>query len=65
MALGPSELGRYGHLYPEAGQALRDRFDALHVLSQMRESAALDGPETDRPTRLRLKDSREPASRTS
>jgi integrase len=58
-------LDRYGHLYPEADQALRDRLDALHALSQMRESAALDGPETDRPTRSRLKDSREPASRTS
>jgi integrase len=43
-------LDRYGHLYPEADQALRDRLDTLHALSQMRESAALDGPETDRPT---------------
>jgi integrase len=51
-------LDRYGHLYPEADQVLRDRLDALHALSQMRESAALDGPETDRPTRSRLKDSR-------
>jgi integrase len=58
-------LDRYGHLYPEADQALRDRLDALHALSQMRESAALAGPETDRPTRSRLKDSREPAPRTS
>jgi integrase len=58
-------LDRYGHLYPEADQALRDRLDALHALSQMCESPALDGSETDRPTRSRLKDSHEPASRTS
>src|SRR5918995_2373336 len=40
-------LDRYGHLYPDADQALRDRLDALHVLSQARESVGLDGPETD------------------
>jgi integrase len=27
-------LDRYGHLYPDADQALRDRLDALHALSQ-------------------------------
>jgi integrase len=58
-------LDRYGHLYPDADQALRDRLDALHALSQARQSARLDGPKTDQPTRSRLKDSREPASRTS
>jgi integrase len=40
-------LDRYGHLYPEADQALRDRLDALHALSQARQSTGLDGPETD------------------
>ena len=40
-------LDRYGHLYPEADQALRDRLDALHALSQARQSAGLDGPGTD------------------
>jgi integrase len=40
-------LDRYGHLYPDADQALRDRLDALHALSQARQSASLDGPETD------------------
>jgi integrase len=40
-------LDRYGHLYPDADQALRDRLDALHALSQAAESAGLDGPETD------------------
>jgi hypothetical protein len=29
-------LDRYGHLYPDADQALRDRLDALHALSQAR-----------------------------
>jgi integrase len=42
-------LDRYGHLYPDADQALRDRLDALHALAQTRASAALDGPETDQP----------------
>jgi hypothetical protein len=27
-------LDRYGHLYPDADQALRDRLDALHALSR-------------------------------
>src|SRR4029453_9332746 len=40
-------LDRYGHLYPDADQALRERLDALHELSQARQSAPLDGPETD------------------
>jgi Phage integrase, N-terminal SAM-like domain len=40
-------LDRYGHLYPDADTALRDRLDALHALSQTRPSARLDGPETD------------------
>jgi integrase len=29
-------LDRYGHLYPDADQALRDRLDALDTLSQAR-----------------------------
>jgi integrase len=40
-------LDRYGHLYPDADQALRDRLDALHALSQARRFAHPDGPETD------------------
>jgi integrase len=40
-------LDRYGHLYPDADQVLRDRLDALHALSQARQSAGLDGLETD------------------
>jgi integrase len=40
-------LDRYGHLYPDADQALRDRLDALHALSQARQSVGRDGPETD------------------
>jgi integrase len=40
-------LDRYGHLYPDADQALRDRLDALHALSQARRFARSDGPETD------------------
>jgi hypothetical protein len=40
-------LDRYGHLYPDADQALRDRLDALHALVEARQSAGLDGPETD------------------
>jgi len=40
-------LDRYGHLYPDADQALRDRLDALHALSQPQQSVGLDGPETD------------------
>jgi hypothetical protein len=40
-------LDRYGHLYPDGDQALRDRLDALHALSQARRSADSDGPETD------------------
>jgi integrase len=40
-------LDRYGHLYPDADQALRDRLDALHALSQARQSAGRDGLETD------------------
>jgi integrase len=40
-------LDRYGHLYPDADQALRDRLDALHTHSQTAESAGRDGPETD------------------
>jgi len=32
-------LDRYGHLYPDADQALRDRLDALHARSQARQSA--------------------------
>jgi integrase len=49
-------LDRYGHLYPDADQALRDRLDALRARSQARESAALDGPETDQPAGSRLGD---------
>jgi hypothetical protein len=37
-------LDRYGHLYPDADQALRDRLDALHARSQAYQSARLDGP---------------------
>jgi hypothetical protein len=40
-------LDRYGHLYPDADQALRDRLDALHALAEARQSAGLDGLETD------------------
>jgi integrase len=40
-------LDRYGHLYPDADQALRDRLDALHALVEARQSAGLDGPEAD------------------
>ena len=40
-------LDRYGHLYPDADQALRDRLDALHALSQPQQPAGLNGPETD------------------
>jgi integrase len=48
-------LDRYGHLYPDADQALRDRLDALHALSQARQPAGLDGPErTRRPDRGRM-----------
>jgi Phage integrase family len=36
-------LDRYGHLYPDADQALRDRLDALHALSQPQQSVSLDG----------------------
>jgi integrase len=39
-------LDRYGHMYPDADQALRDRLDALHALSQARRPAHSDGPET-------------------
>src|SRR4029450_11631075 len=31
-------LDRYGHLYPDADQVLRDRLDARHALSQARRS---------------------------
>jgi hypothetical protein len=34
-------LDRYGHLYPDADQALRDRLDALHTHSQARGPHAL------------------------
>jgi Phage integrase family len=40
-------LDRYGHLYPDADQALRDRLDALHTLSARpvgRPSRTRDGP---------------------
>ena len=53
-------LDRYGHLYPDADQALRDRLDALHALSQTRPSARPDGPETDQATSSRLEGSSEP-----
>jgi integrase len=46
-------LDRYGHLYPDADQALRDRLDALHALAQTGQPAALDGPETDHSTSSR------------
>jgi integrase len=41
-------LDRYGHHYPDADQALRDRLDALHALSRPQQSVGLDGPETDK-----------------
>jgi integrase len=41
-----STLDRYGHMYPDADQALRDRLDALHALSQARRPAHSDGPGT-------------------
>jgi integrase len=53
-------LDRYGHLYPEADQALRDRLDALHVLSQARQSGGLDGPETDQAASSRPEGSSQP-----
>jgi hypothetical protein len=53
-------LDRYGHLYPDADQALRDRLHALHALSQARQSARLDGPETDRAASSRPEGSAEP-----
>jgi hypothetical protein len=56
-------LDRYGHLYPEADQALRDRLDALHALSQARQSTGFDGPETDQAASARLEDSPEPPPR--
>jgi integrase len=52
-------LDRYGHLYPDADQALRDRLDALHALSQARQSTGLDGPETDQAAHSRLDGSSE------
>jgi hypothetical protein len=48
-------LDRYGHLYPDADQALRNRLDALHALSEPQQSAGLDGPETDQAGNSRLK----------
>ena len=50
----------YGHLDPDPDQALRDRLEALHALSQTRPSARPDGPETDQATSSRLEGSSEP-----
>jgi integrase len=54
-------LDRYGHLYPDADQALRDRLDALHSLSQARQSAGFDGPETDQAGSSRQQGSSQPS----
>ena len=56
-------LDRYGHLYPDADQALRDRLDALHTHSQARQSAGLDGPETDQEGSSGLEGSMQPPPR--
>jgi hypothetical protein len=53
-------LDRYGHLYPDADQALRDRLDALHALSQPQQSVSLDGPETDQEGRSRPEGASQP-----
>jgi integrase len=53
-------LDRYGHLYPDADQALRDRLDALHALSQAGQSARFDGPETDQAGSSRPEGSSQP-----
>ena len=53
-------LDRYGHLYPDADQALRDRWDALHALTQTRRPARLDGPETDQAGSSQAEDLSEP-----
>jgi integrase len=53
-------LDRYGHLYPDADQALRDRLDALHALSQTGRPAHLDGPETDQAGSSRLEGASQP-----
>jgi hypothetical protein len=58
-------LDRYGHLYPDADQALRDRLDALHALSQPRQLAGLDGPETDQAGNSRLESSSDQPPRTA
>jgi hypothetical protein len=46
-------LDRYGHLYPEADTALRDRLDALYSAGQRDEDAAVVDlfPEHARPQR--------------
>jgi site-specific recombinase XerD len=54
-------LDRYGHLYPDADQALRDRLDALHALSQARQSEGVDGPETDQVGSSRPEGSSQPS----
>jgi integrase len=53
-------LDRYGHLYPDADHALRDRLDALHALTQTRRPARLDGPETDQVGSWQAEGSSEP-----
>jgi len=53
-------LDRYGHLYPDADQALRDRRDALHALTPTRRPARLDGPETDQVGSSQAEGSSEP-----
>ena len=55
-------LDRYGHLYPDADQALRDRLDALHTLSQPQQSVDLDGPATDHQGSSRPESVSEPPS---
>jgi integrase len=45
-------LDRYGHLYPEADTALRDRLDALHATAQPPRHVVVDLPRPDlRPQR--------------
>ena len=45
-------LDRYGHLYPEADTALRDRLDALHATAQPPKHVVVDLPRPDlRPQR--------------
>jgi hypothetical protein len=62
---GRAHLGQLhpGPLRPplsDADQALRDRLDALHALSQAHQSISLDGPETDQKDSSRPEDASEP-----